>query len=235
MRRLPASSLPLERPVRLDDATAHRVGRVLRLRSGAAVVLFDGDGNEVDAVLTAADGGWTAAATSAVRRVAAPSPLPLLFGVPKGAPLDNVLRMAVECGATHLHPLLTQRTVPKGDHADRWRRITEAAASQCGRADVPVIAPLRPLREAVAALPPGLDRRVGVPGAGAAGPAGPAGAWCVGPEGGLAPAELDLLLGAGFTPVALGPWVLRVDTAVVVGLAQWAARGGGDDENPPLP
>jgi 16S rRNA (uracil1498-N3)-methyltransferase len=49
------------------------------------------------------------------------------------------------------------------------------------------------------------------------------GALAVGPEGGLAPDELGLLLDAGFQPLGLGRWVLRVDTAIVVGLSRWTA------------
>ncbi len=225
MRRLPIDALPAEGgAVALDAATTHRVVHVLRLGAGSPVVLFDGAGHEVDAVVSRAEAGaCEVRATGAPRACHPTDPLHLLFGVPKGAPLDNLLRMAVECGATHLHPILTRRTVPKGDHGERWSRIAQAASAQCGRADVPTVSPLRDLRHAVAALPPGLDRRVGVPGGPPAGGLTGPGALCVGPEGGLAPDELSLLLDAGFAPLGLGRWVLRVDTAVVVGLSRWTA------------
>lgn len=225
MRRIPVPSLPEPGEARpLEAAEAHRVLRVLRLGAGAPVVLFDGEGREVDAEIARDDDGvCRVRATSPTREARPTTPLHLVFGVPKGAPLDNLLRMAVECGATHLHPALTRRTVPKGDHADRWARIATSASAQCGRADVPAVSPLRSLRDAIAALPDGLERRVGVPGAAAVGGLHGPGALCVGPEGGLAPDELDWLLGAGFAPLGLGRWVLRVDTAVVVGLSRWSA------------
>ncbi len=226
MRRVPVDQLPdAGSATALDGPTTHRLTHVLRLGVGARVVLFDGQGREVDAELTGAPAGLRATPVSAVRQARPDHELHLLFGVPKGAALDNLLRMAVECGATHLHPLVTRRTVPKGDHPERWGRITAAASAQCGRADVPHLSPLRTLREALDVLPPGLERWVGVPGAAPASSPSGAGAFCVGPEGGLTADELAALLDHGFQPVGLGRWVLRVDTAVVVGLARWSGVG----------
>jgi 16S rRNA (uracil1498-N3)-methyltransferase len=212
MRRIRVDELPeVGGRVVLDAAATHRVTHVLRLPAGARVALFDGRGHEGRGHLVVGDAGRCEVALDELPREARPpGDLHLLFGVPKGAALDNVLRMSVECGVTHLHPLLTRRTVPKGDHADRWARIAEAASTQCGRADVPVVYPLRSLREAVAALPQGLDRFVGVPGGPPAANPGLPGAFCVGPEGGLAPDELEL------TPRSL-----------------WACRGGSTTEATP--
>jgi 16S rRNA (uracil1498-N3)-methyltransferase len=204
----------------LPPGDVHHLRVVLRMRAGAPLVVF-ADGSEADAELTDGDG---VRITSASRTIGRPVPLHLVFGVPKGAPLDNLLRMAVEVGATQLHPALTERTVPRGDHLDRWTRIVSGAAEQCGRADVPVVHPLRPLRMITASLAE-VDRRVAVPGAPAsAAPSGPA-ALLIGPEGGLSASELERVLAEGWTPVGLGPHVLRVDTAAAVGLALLRSAG----------
>jgi 16S rRNA (uracil1498-N3)-methyltransferase len=76
-----------------------------------------------------------------------------------------------------------------------------------------------PLRIAAAAVPVDLDRRVAVPGADALPPATGGAALVVGPEGGLSSEEIAALVAGGWRPFALGPTVLRVDTAVAAGLA----------------
>jgi 16S rRNA (uracil1498-N3)-methyltransferase len=221
VRRLPepGSAQPLER-----DASHHLLV-VCRHPRGEALVLFDGEGLEVDAVLSGVERelAWVTV-TSAPRQVVEGPALHLLLALPKGPALDNALRMAVEVGATHLHPVTTERTVPKGDHRDRWERIAAGAARQCGRAVLPVVSALAPLQGAAAGLPASIDRRVAVPQAETGGRAtGPA-ALAVGPEGGFTPGEVEWLLAAGWTAVGLGPWVLRVDTAVAVGLSALRAE-----------
>ena len=95
-----------------------------------------------------------------------------------------------------------------------------SAAAQSGRDTLPDIAAPAALEAAMAALPEGVVRAVGVPGASSVAPvAGPA-ALLLGPEGGLTGAEVELALAAGFTPVGLGPLVLRADTAAAAGLAR---------------
>jgi 16S rRNA (uracil1498-N3)-methyltransferase len=216
VRRLPerGAAQPLEREV------SHHLLVVCRHPRGEALVLFDGEGLEVDAVLSGVerDLAWVTV-TSEPRQVAEGPALHLLLALPKGPALDNALRMAVEVGATHLHPVTTERTVPRGDHRDRWERIAAGAARQCGRAVLPVVSALAPLHEAAARLPAEVDRRLALPQAPPAARATGAAALAIGPEGGFTPGEVERLLSAGWTAMGLGPWVLRVDTAAAVGLS----------------
>jgi 16S rRNA (uracil1498-N3)-methyltransferase len=215
MRRLRVAALgSAGQELPLPPADLHHLRTVLRMAPGTRLVVF-ADGAQAEAELTA--GGRLRVLTEA-RVIPGPTPLHLVFALPKGPPLENVLRMAVEVGATHLHPALSERTVPRGDHAERWQRIVTAAAQQCGRADIPVVAPLRPWAEAARAVGP-ITRRLALPGAPARGLTSEAAALAVGPEGGLTPGETDLLLAEGWEQVGLGPFVMRVDTAVAVGLA----------------
>lgn len=220
VRRFAAPSLPSpgER-VALDAAASHHLLNVCRHPRGARLVLFDGGGREVDAVLVDVDGVAVAEAIGATRVAAPRHALHLVLALAKGGALDEALRMAVETGATDVHPAISARTVPRGDRAERWQRILASAAAQCGRADVPRLHPLRPLTGAADAVPSRADRRVAVPGAERSAPAAGDAAVAVGPEGGFAPAEIDALLARGWRAVGLGPWVLRVDTAVAVALA----------------
>jgi 16S rRNA (uracil1498-N3)-methyltransferase len=204
----------------LGDAAAHHLVHVLRLTTGAPVAVFDGRGGEADAeVVSAGDPGATLRIRGERRSAAPRWPLHLLLGLPKGPAADLAVRMATESGVTELHLVLTRRSVATGDRTDRWARIAESAARQCGRADVPRVHAVVPLATAIAALPDGLDRRVAVPGAERALPArGPA-AVLVGPEGGLADDEVALARRAGFVAVGLGAWILRADTAAAVAVA----------------
>ncbi|MCB9679455.1 MAG: 16S rRNA (uracil(1498)-N(3))-methyltransferase [Alphaproteobacteria bacterium] len=215
MKRVRVASLPHDGP--LDAGVSHHLLHVLRARPGLALVLFDGAGSEQPAELVADhDGLAIARATGPVRTVSAEGGIDLVVAILKHQAMDLAIRMATEAGVRGIHPVLTERSVAKGERTDRWERITSAAAAQCGRADEPVIHPVRRLREAVE----GLETPVyaALPGGPLAERAPGTCAVCVGPEGGFSPAEVAWL-SAHVTPVGLGPHVYRAETACVVAVA----------------
>lgn len=207
--------------VALDDESSTHVLRVMRMRPGEVLTLFDGEGFEVEATLEKGPSKDVALArvTGALREVRAPHHVHLLLAVLKGPAMDDAVRMATEAGMTHLHPLATTHAVPKGERPERWQRILVSACEQCRRADVPVVYPIVSLTEAFARLDGVPDRRVATPG----GPRGVAAkgpvALLIGPEGGLSDAEQALAERAGFAPIGLGPFVLRGLTAAAVAVA----------------
>jgi 16S rRNA (uracil1498-N3)-methyltransferase len=213
--------------ITLDVAGSHHLLRVVGIAPGETVEVFDSAGEIARAQLVGVEQG--AAVLAIVERVAA-SARPqrwLLVAVVRPAAMEIVLRMGTELGLDHLWPVWTERTVRKAsERRERWVRIAESAAEQCGRATVPTIASPRPLEEALADVPCA-DRFVAVPGAVslAAAPTGDA-AIVVGPEGGLTPRELEGAQALGFRAVTLGPHTLRTETAAVAALA-WLARGDG--------
>ena len=75
--------------------------------------------------------------------------------------MDLAIRMATECGATHIHPTVMTRSIAKGDRAERWARIATSAAKQCKRAKPPVILPLSTLRTIADCIP--AKRYIAVP------------------------------------------------------------------------
>lgn len=207
--------------VELDEATSHHLLRVCRLPRGHGLVLFDGAGSEVKARLVDVRRGRAIVEVEAPVPVAPPHEQSvLLCALCKGPAFERILRMATELGATEIRPVLTARSVPRGDHPERWLRIVEAAAQQCGRPHLPRLEEVMPLSLALQGdLPP--VRLVLAPGAPeGASPVGDR-ALLVGPEGGLAPEEVEAARDAGFTPVGLGPWTLRADTAVAAALARY--------------
>lgn len=214
-----------ERGARLtpDEDVARHLHGVVRLRPGEALRIYDPTGREADAVVDHVDGRvvWLQVTGEPVLRAPRPA-LWLVIGTPKGPAMDLAVRMGTELGITHLVPAITRRSVARPDRADRFVRIAEAAAQQCGRTDVVTVLEPLPWDQALAAVPPDLDRRVAVPGAPLGARAtGPA-AVAVGPEGGLDDHEVARALAAGWVATGLGPWVMRADTAAVAALAQIA-------------
>ena len=216
--------------VTLKGSAANHVSRVLRLRAGQSLTLFNGQGGEHAASIDRARRGEVTVAVGAHQLIERESPLMLTLaqGVSRGERMDLVVQKATELGVSRLVPVLTERSVVRLDaqQADRksshWRAIVIAACEQCGRnrlPDVALPAQLRdflrqPARESARLLlSPDAARRIeDVP--------RPATGITVliGPEGGLSEAEHEEAVAAGFTAVHLGPRVLRTETAAIAAL-----------------
>ena len=219
--------------VELPEAAAHHAARVLRLREGDAVVLFDGRGGEYQARLAMPGRGRVLAETGEHRAIERESPLAvtLVQGVSSGEKMDFTVQKAVELGVAALHPVLGARSVVRLDSERgakklaHWRRIAVAACEQCGRNRIPEVAAPVPLEAyrapagtKILLAPSGSAKLAGV----AKGPV----ILAVGPEGGFSPDEEQGLLRAGFSPVRLGPRVLRTETAALAALAALNALAG---------
>ena len=223
----------------LPDHVAHHAREVLRLRAGAPVRVFDGRGAEFEATLDAVTragvharlGGAVAARSeSQLRLVLALSPL-------KGDRMELVIQKATELGVAEIRPVVTARTdaaarpALHGSRQERWDKVASGAAEQCGRAVVPEIAATTTLERLVADPFPG-DRVVlletpGEPSLDALFTEPPSALLLlVGPAGGFEPAEVEALRRAGFRAAALGPRVLRSETAAVAALAVAQALWG---------
>jgi 16S rRNA (uracil1498-N3)-methyltransferase len=216
----------------LEGNAASHVTRVLRLRVGEALTLFNGAGGEYAASIEAARGGRLTVAVGEPRTVERESPLTLTLaqGVSRGERMDLVVQKATELGVSAIVPLFTERSVVRlgAQQAERklnhWRAIAIAACEQSGRNRLPNVAPPVSLADV---LRSGADREGGrlllSPGATSRLDALPRPATSVtvliGPEGGLTNAEQEAAVAAGFLPVRLGPRVLRTETAAIAALA----------------
>ncbi|MBK8100642.1 MAG: 16S rRNA (uracil(1498)-N(3))-methyltransferase [Planctomycetes bacterium] len=220
-RRYLTDPLPTPGSSRLPDDVAHHVGSVLRLRPGDGIVLFDGRGNQCAAELTAVRRAQVDVQIGPTVTVPPPPRrLHLAFAPPRWQRAEWLFEHGTELGVMVFHPLWTERTRPQGERADRWRKLTVAAAGQCDRAWLPEVTELRSLAEFLVDPTLPAIRFVGVGGAARPDPRGaPECVLLVGPEGGLTPAELAAAQSAGFVPCGLGPHVLRTETAALVGAA----------------
>ena len=228
--------LPAAGELQLPDALAHHAVRVLRLRDGERIVLFDGEGGEAEATLQVrGKAAW--AQVEARREVDRESPLQIVLvqALASGDKMDWVVQKAVEMGASAIQPVQAERSVLRlaGERAQKkvahWQAVAVAACEQSGRTRVPGIAPVRGLGEWLAALPAAGDELRLVLSLRDAQPLRQGTARAVlalsGPEGGLGEAEEEAARRAGFTPLSLGPRTLRADTAPLALLARLGAAG----------
>jgi 16S rRNA (uracil1498-N3)-methyltransferase len=218
-------------------AAAARHARVLRLRPGDAVVLFNGAGGEFAARLLAR--GRDAAEVLEWRDLERESPLAvtLVQGVSSGERMDLTVQKAVELGVAAVQPVLTRKGLVRLSESRRgaklahWRRVAIAACEQCGRNRVPEIRP--PLALAAWCREPARSalRIMLSPGAGHTLEALATRALqsvdlAAGPEAGFDEGERALLERAGFVAMRLGPRVLRTETAALAALAALQAIAG---------
>ena len=237
--------LPLAsgRAIELDaQATAH-LTRVLRLKPGDELVLFNGEGGEYAAHIEALEKRATVVRVGEFidRELESPLELVLAQGVSRGERMDYTVQKAVELGVSRIVPVITERTVVnlKDERRERrqehWQAVAVGACEQSGRNRAPAVEPVVALDRWLAAASPAglklvLHHRAGKGLAGQARPAGPV-TLLIGPEGGLSPAEIDAACAAGFQPLCLGPRVMRTETAAVAALAvlQWLWGDFGSD------
>jgi 16S rRNA (uracil1498-N3)-methyltransferase len=225
--------------VELPEHTAHHAREVLRLRAGAPVQVFDGEGREYEAVLDEVSRRTVSARLGRATTPRPESPLHVVLAVSplKGDRMELVVQKATELGVAEIWPVVTFRTdaaarpALQGSRGERWERVAAGAAEQCGRAVVPHVAPTTTLEGALAR--PFEGRRVvlletpGQPPLASLrlDPASPL-LLLVGPAGGFETAEAEQLRAAGFDAVSLGPRVLRAETAAVAAAAVAQALWG---------
>lgn len=238
MRRIrihQAVPLACGQTLELDSQSALHVAKVLRLATGDALVLFNGEGGEFHGKIENIGKRSTTVLLQEWVETHCESPLQIVLGqcISRGDRMDYAIQKSVELGVASIYPLNSQRSgvhIPAARQEKRrlhWQKIAISACEQCGRNIVPVIQPIVNLDRWITAMPTeknflldpeaklttkqlGLSTEQIV-------------AECIGlligPEGGLSPEEIDSATQAGFTALRLGPRVLRTETAAVATLA----------------
>jgi 16S rRNA (uracil1498-N3)-methyltransferase len=207
----------------------HYLARVRRARAGDPVELVDGAGRRAAATILRITDGETSLHAGPPEAIAPRPPfIRALVPLIKGDRMDACIEKLVEVGADAIVVWPAARSVARLGDAKRdariakYRAIAQAAARQSGRAQIPGVASAGSLAAALAVLPDGprlvLDPTSDTPLDAAFAAAPPSDVTVIsGPEGGLAPGELDQL--TSFTPLGLGPRVLRAETAPMIAVA----------------
>jgi 16S rRNA (uracil1498-N3)-methyltransferase len=223
--------------VELPGDEAEHLTRVLRLRPGAEVRVFDGRGHEYDGRVDVAERSRVVVALG--RRVPGAGTettveLVLAQALLKGDAMDEVVRDAVMLGVSQIVPVeaarseMTAKRVMQSGRVARWQRIAVASVKQCGRAVVPLVAEPHGLGDCLRDFRGTARYVLAEPALAPAGARGldglsllprPASALLlVGPEGGWSAEEAAAAISAGCEPITLGRRTLRADAAAVVGL-----------------
>lgn len=225
-----------------DAEEAHHLARVLRLAPGDTVRVVDGRGMEFTVRLESIEGRRATGTilARAATRTESPLAITLAQGIPKGEKMEWIVRTVTELGVVRLVPLLTERTIVRlepgrwRERARRWQRVAKEAAKQCGRAVVPSVETPRSIQELADSgwpvdlplclwegerrgLSEVLDAEKGTV---------TSLLLVVGPEGGLAPREVEMLEKRGFKLAGLGPRILRTETAGPAAVALLQSRFG---------
>jgi 16S rRNA (uracil1498-N3)-methyltransferase len=214
----------------LPPGPARHAARALRLAVDDTIILFNGRGGEFAARIERINKDEVAVSVTEFAALERESRLRVMLaqGISSGERMDYTLQKAVELGVAAIQPIAARRSVVKltGERADRrvahWQGVVASACEQCGRNQVPVVAPPQPLAHRLGQRPGGrllfLSPLAEARLADLQPPEGQD--WLVaGPEGGFEADEIAALHTTGAIPVRLGPRVLRTETAALAALA----------------
>ena len=215
--------------IELNAETSHYLIKVLRMSEGRELIAFDGSGGEYLASITAASKKAATIQTLDFISADRESPLKthLAIGISRGERFDWVLQKATELGVTEITPLFSERTEVKlsGERLQKkyehWAQICVSACEQSQRNILPKLNKAQNINDYIQnetaeqkfVLYHRSDSRINDR------QAPTEIALLIGPEGGLSNDEIDTAIKSDFTPLTLGPRVLRTETAPITALA----------------
>lgn len=212
----------------LSDNVVQHVSRALRMKAGEEIILFNGDTFDYKVMLTQVEKRVAKGIVKETQISQSESPLKVSIGqsLSRGERMDFAVQKSTEMGVQHITPLFSERCevkLPKERQEKRinhWKQIAISACEQCGRTSPPDIPPPSSLENWLssqqAELKLVLHHHSEQPLQEIAQPCSVA--LLIGPEGGLTEDEVELAVSYGFKPLALGPRVMRTETAPVAAL-----------------
>lgn len=225
--------------ITLPDRIAHQVRDVLRLGTGDQLVLLDNSGDEILVSITKSNRAGVEVQVLDRQAGKSESPVRIILcqGLLKSARFEWVLEKGTELGVAVFAPLLCRRSMAGledtgASKQQRWQRIIQEAAEQCGRSRLPELLPAHPLIHTLREIPPGALalmpweeehahplREALAPALNPGNPLPMTVVLFIGPEGGLLAEEVTLARRYGVKVVTLGQRILRAETAALATVA----------------
>lgn len=224
--------------IMLPEKLAHQIRDVLRLALDEQLVLLDNSGDEWLCSVTRSNRTGVEVMIQEQRLGRSESPVRIILcqGLLKSARFEWILEKGTELGVASFVPLLCRRSMSGLEEAgaakiQRWQRIIQEAAEQCGRARLPELLPIRPLMHALNDIPPGAvalipweeehttSLRTALQAINRPAEQPVTIMLFIGPEGGLTIEEVALARRHGVQSVTLGPRILRAETAALTAIA----------------
>ena len=230
-------ALTVSEPILLDENATHHLARVLRAQVGDALTLFNGEGGEYRGNIAAISKKAVTVQLTEFLPLECESPLEIVLaqGIARGEKMDFIIQKAVELGVSKIVPLQTERSnvhlsaERMEKRHQHWQSVLISACEQSGRNRVPVLLPAMNvpafLSTKQAELQWVLSPHAKTPLAGM-NPKPRSVALLIGPEGGLSPNEISLAERHDYNSLALGPRVLRTETAALVAISVLQALCG---------
>jgi len=216
----------------LDAAEAHHATDVLRMKAGDHATVFNGSGAEAEVeIVKACKQGVELRRLSLTKTPPLACAITLGQAIPKGKNMELIIEKATELGAAAIAPLMSERTIVRGDEEDsirkqqKWQRVAIEACKQCGQNWLPKVQkPVTPKAffesgqkfdlTLVASLQSDARHLKTILAEHSAKPPKSV-LILVGPEGDFTPAEMSLAKTAGCRLITLGPIILRTETAAI--------------------
>jgi 16S rRNA (uracil1498-N3)-methyltransferase len=214
----------------LEAGAARHLTSALRMSPGQVITLFNGQGGEYTAELIEAKKGKAKVSITNFDQVSRESSLSihLAIGISRGERMDWIMQKATELGVSEITPLFTERCEVKlsGDRLEKkighWQQVAISACEQSQRNTVPLVNTPKKLEQwqasCDASLKLVLHHRTELSLTNTPRPNAEV-ALLIGPEGGLSEREIEQAIALNFQPLALGPRVLRTETAPLAAIA----------------
>lgn len=229
-----------EQVITIVGADARHIAGSLRMRPGDPLTVCNGHGTDFACIITTADNEQVVLeVTDRHQNKSEPTvEITLYQGLPKGDKLEWIIQKAVELGVTRIVPVVTARSIAKSSSREdqktaRRQKIADEAAGQSGRGILPAVEPPISFGEAIARIHK--ERTVvfyecgGAPLSTLLTDKPEKLSLFIGPEGGIAPEEIEKLTAAGAKTATLGPRILRCETAPLAALAAVMTLTGNMD------
>ena len=205
----------------LPTSEAKHLFKTLRAAKGDVIGLLDGQGGSAKAEIIEDK----KIIIKCLEHHAEPDmKIHLFVAVPKRAKMDQLLRQCTEAGVWAIHPIITKYSVAVPDKiSERWHNLLQEACKQAGNMFVPKLFAPCPLNKALEEIK--IAKMSAFYGAVSMDDKkfshnfNPHTAWLVGPEGGFSDEEEQQMLSSGVAPLNIGPYIMRVETAAVCGVA----------------